>query len=174
MNFWQKIKNSIYGPATENLVQKIEDKKVIIGGTFDLLHKGHKVLLKRAFELGKVKIGLTSDEMAESYKARKVESFLSRKIELESFIQKETKNDAVIFELNDKFGPTLDEDFDYIVTSPETYKTALEINNERRKLGKKSIEIIRIDYVLAEDGKPISSTRIFQGEIDKEGKSVKY
>lgn len=151
----------------------MEEKKVIVGGTFDLLHDGHKALLRKAFELGEVKIGLATDEMAEKYKARKVEKFSVRKAELQDFIKKETGKNAVVFKLNDKFGPTLEEDFDYIVTSPETHQTALEINAKRAVLGEKPIEIVKIDYVLAEDGNPISSTRIFLRQIDRKGKMIK-
>jgi len=62
----------------------------------------------------------------------------------------------------------LKENFDFIVVSPETYKTALLINKERDKRGKKPIKIVKIDFVLASDGKPISSTRILKGEIDRQ------
>lgn len=148
-------------------------KKVIIGGTFDMLHKGHKALLRKAFELGEVFIGLVSDAMAKEAKKREVENFEKRKKELNGFLKEEFKINPKILEINDKFGFALKGDFDYIIVSPETYETALEINEEREKRNKKPIEIVKIDLVLAEDGKLISSNRIFNGEIDKEGKLLK-
>ena len=145
-------------------------KKVIIGGTFDVLHNGHKALLEKAFELGEATIGLTTDAMARKAKKREVQSFEDRKEELKSFIKKKFKINYKIIKIEDKFGPALKEDFDYIVVSPETKETALLINEERRKIGKKSIEIVKIDFVLAKDGKPISSARILNGEINKSAK----
>ncbi|HIP62584.1 MAG TPA: phosphopantetheine adenylyltransferase, partial [Archaeoglobus profundus] len=68
---------------------------------------------------------------------------------------------------------TLEIDFDYIVVSPETYPVALMINKKREELGKRPIKIVKVDFVLAEDGKPISSTRIKNGEIDRYGRLIK-
>ena len=147
---------------------KKEIKKVVVGGTFDILHRGHEVLLKKAFALGKVTIGLTSNVLARKVKKRKVRDFKYRKRELEDFIKKEFKVKPKIIKIEDKFGSTLKEDFDFIVVSPETYKTALLINKEREKRGKKPIKIVKIKFVLAQDRKPISSTRILKGEIDRQ------
>jgi len=148
-------------------------KKVIFGGTFDILHKGHEVLLKNAFSLGEVFIGLTSDKFAKKLKKRKVEGFEKRKRVLKNFIEKKLKRKAKIFKIKNEFGPTLEKDFDFIIVSPETYKTAAKINKKRLTKNKKLIEIIEIDFVLAEDGKPISSRRILKGEIDREGNLLK-
>lgn len=143
---------------------------MVVGGTFDILHEGHKALLRKAFKLGEVTIGLTSNIMARKMKKREVEDFKRRKKELEDFIAKEFKVEPRIVKIEDKFGPTLKEDFDYIVVSPATRPTATLINRARQKGNKKPIKIVKIEFVLAEDGKPISATRILKGEIDRQGK----
>ena len=140
----------------------IKKKKVVVGGTFDILHEGHKAFLRKAFTLGEVTIGLTSDIWAENIKKRKVKNFKYRKKELEDFARKEFKVKPKIVKIEDKFGPTLKEDFDYIVVSPETYPRAILINLKRKNIKKKLIKIVKIEFVLDEDGKPISATRIFK------------
>ena len=138
----------------------IKKKKVVVGGTFDLIHEGHKALLERAFNLGRVTIGLTSDLMAGRTKRRKIRGFRQRKKELESFIRKEFKAKPMIIKIEDKFGSTLKEDFDYIVVSPGTYPTALLINRRRQKRKKKPIKIAKIKFILGKDKKPLSVTKI--------------
>ena len=147
----------------------IKKKKVVVGGTFDILHEGHKALLRKAFKLGAVTIGLTSNIMARKIKRREVKDFKYRKKELEDFITKNFSIKSKIIKIEDKFGSTLKEDFDYIVVSPKTYKTAVLINKKRQKTNKKPIKIVKIKFILAQDKKPISSTRILKGKIDRGG-----
>ncbi len=140
-------------------------EKIVVGGTFDLLHKGHKELLGKASSLGEVKVGLSSDEMAKEFKGVEVESFEIRKNDILDFLET-----AKVEEINDPYGFAVEEDFDYIVVSPETHARAKEINEKRKESGKKEMEIVEIDFILAEDGNPISSSRIRNGQIDKDGK----
>ena len=150
--------------------------RVCLGGTFDNFHKGHKKLIMKATEVagknGFLFIGLTTDEFVKNKK--NISTFNVRKTGIEEHIRKSNYLAKIeIKEIIDKFGPTLEEDFDAIVVSPESYKTALEINKKRRNLGKKPLKIFKIPYILAEDKKPISSTRIRNKEVDSKGRLVR-
>jgi pantetheine-phosphate adenylyltransferase len=144
--------------------------KIAVGGTFQPLHDGHKLLLRTAYGLGgEVDIGLTSDEMARAARLRDVESYEVRERRLREWIREAIGVDPRIVRLDDPCGPALAEDYGYIVVSPETYPAAVKINRLRVRAGRRPIDIVRVDYVLAEDGEPISSTRIVRGEIDEHG-----
>jgi len=150
---------------------RIKEKKVIVGGTFEILHRGHKALLRRAFKLGQTTIGLTSDIFAQKLKRRKVKDFKERKKELTDFTKpphlkyrRGGKVQVKIIKIENKFGPTLDKNFDYIVVSSETYKTALLINKERQKANKKPIKIVKINFVLDKDGKLFSATKLLKNK----------
>jgi len=155
--------------------------KVMVGGTFDPLHDGHKRLLTRSFALagpdGEVVIGLTTDAFA-SRKIHPIHPFAERKADLERFIAEGVvavapeKKYATRWELeplSDRFGSALDADFDAIVVSEETLPVAVEINRMRREKKLRKVDIHQITCVLAEDGRWISSTRIWRGEIDSHG-----
>jgi pantetheine-phosphate adenylyltransferase len=147
--------------------------KVAVGGTFDELHRGHMKLLLRAFEVGDtVMIGLTSNEMLESYpKTHVVDSYKTRKRELLRFLSSQGLAErAKVIPLHDSYGTTLtNEGLRALVVSEETASMANEINRLREERNLKPLVIYVIKMVHADDSVPISSTRIRKGEIDREG-----
>lgn len=60
-----------------------------------------------------------------------------------------------------------------LVASTETQAKGTILNEMRAGLGLKPVVVIAVELVKAEDGSPISSTRIRSGEIDGTGKLVK-
>ena len=146
-------------------------KKVAVGGTFDKFHDGHKKLLETAFEIGnEIEIGVTSNEFG----GRKgdIDSCKERMANLKSFFN--DKSNFSVTPLNDPYGTTVfDEEFDAIVVSEETKPTAIEIKKKKKNKGMLPLDIIVVHFVLAEDGVPISSTRIRCGEINKKGNILK-
>ena len=150
--------------------------QVAMGGTFDVLHRGHRLLLKKAFEVGKnVTIGVTSDSFARQlHKPHKVDPFDSRKTELKKLLLNwGVLSRSRIVKLNDRFGPTIaTRRIQAIVVSKRTVKTGYEINRRRRLKGLNPLVIVAIDLIQAQDRRPISSTRIRRGRIDREGRVV--
>jgi pantetheine-phosphate adenylyltransferase len=146
-------------------------KKVAVGGTFDKFHDGHKKLLSTAFEIGDfIEIGVTSDEFG-GLKGD-IDSCKERMGNLKSFFS--DKSNFIVIPLDDPYGTTIyDADFEAIVVSEETEPTALEINEIRISKGMAPIDIVVVSFVLAYDGKPISSTRIRSGEINQKGIFIK-
>lgn len=151
---------------------------VAVGGTFDKLHKGHKELLKTAFNIGrKVIIGVTSDEMvAKSKSDAKINGLEKRREGLEKWIKDEGLCGLAEYEIvviNDVYGVAIyDEKLEALVVSEETFERAFAINRIRRSRNLKPLTIVVVPMVLAYNGKPISSTRIRRGEIDLEGRPL--
>ncbi len=152
-------------------------KKVAVGGTFDELHRGHKALLSRAFEVGdKVVIGLSSDEFVKKMgKPHITASYAERRDELATYLTEMGLADrAEIVPLTDSYGLTIKgRGLEALVVSKETARTAGAINSTRGKAGLPPLEIVAVDMVEAENKTPISTTRIRSGEIDRNGNMLK-
>jgi len=147
---------------------------VVLGGTFDPVHDGHRALFQRAFEFGDLTVGLTSDDLAPRTrnKDRYVRPFDERKADLEEELDALAADRGREFEvrrLEEPTGVADEPGFDVLIASPETVEGARRVNEKRERKGLEPLEIEVVDHVYADDGEIISSTRIVAGEIDEHG-----
>lgn len=151
---------------------------VLVGGTFDEFHKGHRALIMKAFEVGdRVLLGLSSDQLArELRKNHEISSYEERLADLRKFLGEQGVFDrAKIVPLDTPYGITLSTTIaDALVVSKETEPVGKEINNKRKASGITPLKLVVIRMVPAEDCVPISTTRIRHGEIDREGHLTRH
>jgi pantetheine-phosphate adenylyltransferase len=149
-------------------------KTAAVGGTFDVLHKGHERLLSKAFELGeRVYVGVTSDVLvSELGKSHSVRPYYLRVRDLRRFLKSRSwLRRARIVQLNDPFGPSATrKDLEALVVSQDTKGNGRKVNSLRVREGLRPLQLYAVDLVKAEDGRPISASRIRQEEIDSEGR----
>ena len=151
-------------------------KLVSVGGTFDVMHKGHWFLLEETFNVGdQAIIGITTDRFAASLKKEhKIDCYDKRHSDVVNFLRERGYYErAKIVPISDPFGPTVDsDDIEGIIVSEETEPMAEVINQMRVERGKKPLLMFVITMVLADDGKPISSTRVRRQEVDRYGRLI--
>ncbi|HSD04528.1 MAG TPA: pantetheine-phosphate adenylyltransferase [Nitrosopumilaceae archaeon] len=147
-------------------------KAVALGGTFDVIHKGHLALLQKGFSISsKVIIGLTGDELAVKKGKKLLHNYSQRLEALKSVIEKNFPNSHYeISRLDNDFGPAvLESEVDALVVSEETIEQGRVLNKLRHERHLSPVEVVTVPMVLAKDGKRISTTRIKNSEIDPEG-----
>lgn len=164
-------------------------RTVILGGTFTPIHDGHRALLHAAFQTashdgegdGEVVVALTSPELAERTRtdpahAELLGSFHERREALDAELGRMRRAYTAaceLIKLEDAYGPAATEaEIDALVVSPEgkAQHRAHDVNDRRMSAGLDPLEIHTAPFVIADDGVPISSTRIRNGEIDAHGR----
>lgn len=184
LQFYGRL-NEIYFGFFDTFVQgiaRIPDTKqypyhqVLVAGTFDRLHIGHKAILEEAFDSGKyVHIGLMSDQYIEkSAKARSGVSSYPRRLELlEEYLKvRGVYHRTNVFSVDDPLNtPVLNNPgLEAIIVSDETIPGALSVNHKRRADGLSDLDIISVNRIRDVVGEVVSSTRIRSGQIDRLGR----
>ena len=146
---------------------------ITVAGTFDVIHKGHWFLLEEAFHIAdKVIIGITTDRFAASMKKPHIiDSYEFRLNDVKNFLKERNLFErAEFFPLDDPYGPAINNGgIEGILVSEETEPRAEEINQIRVRKSKKPLLIFVMKMILADDGIPISSTRVRRQEVDRYG-----
>lgn len=146
-----------------NRFRKHRFKKIVLGGTFGPLHKGHKYFLSMAgYYARQAVIGLCSDEMVKKRKKdwQAIEKFSKRKKVLQTYLNK-INIPYEIFKIEDIYGRAVeDKELEAILLTEETFKKGQRINKVRKEKGLKALNYIVLPYILDEEGKKISSSRM--------------
>lgn len=142
-----------------------------VAGTFDILHDGHRALLRRAFEVGDdVAVGITSDEMA-AIGRNMILPLELRISSLRSFLSGMSKP-WEIFIIDDIHGPKdLMDSVGVLVLTEETLPNGKRINEDRRSRGVPPLEFSVVPLVMADDGEKICSRAILEGRYGRNGAS---
>lgn len=148
--------------------------RVAMGGTFDLLHDGHKALLEAAFALrpAAVLIGLTTDRFAAETRTE-VNPYAVRERNLARYLRSKGWRGFTIEPIDDAFGPADERpDLDVLVVSAERAHVGQALNEARAGNGLAPLELRPVPMVLAQDGLPVQARRIRAGTIDAHGRRL--
>jgi len=148
---------------------------VAMGGTFDVIHRGHVALLEMAFSVSqKVIIGLTSDELVQRKGKRILHTYEQRLESLKKTVDAMFPGrQYVISRLDNDFGPAVVEGkVEALVVSEETAHQGQALNKLREDRNLGPVDVVVVPMVLAKDGKRISSTRIRNEEMDRDGNLI--
>lgn len=144
---------------------------VIVGGSWDRFHAGHRYILLAALEHGKrVDVGITSDDMlARKIDHRDFDPFDERQAAVTQFLGRMGADRANTMRIDDFRGNAVREG-DALVVTDETRKNADRINKERESEGRPPLDIVELSRITGTDGEVISATRIRAGDIDRDGR----
>lgn len=147
-------------------------KVIGMGGTFDRLHAGHQQFLRFASDLSdEIWVGIATDIFTKNKPlANIIEDFETRSIHVTQFLQQQGIQ-ARIFPLSDPCGPTLQgSPVEAIVVTNLTKAGGDFINQCRTNIQLPLLPIEVCELLKDEQGEHLSSTRIREGKINRQGR----
>ncbi|XP_003486629.1 bifunctional coenzyme A synthase [Bombus impatiens] len=151
INFTDDLKSGNLDSITSCVNEEKTYKNVVLGGTFDRIHNGHKILLSEAALrcTEKLTVGVTDTNMLSAKLLWElIEPCSIRILNLKDFL--EDIDPTITYEvmaINDMYGPTkCDSTFEMIVVSEETKRGGDKVNEMREKnnLNKLDIHVVKL------------------------------
>mmetsp|Transcript_44029 Transcript_44029/g.171850 ORF Transcript_44029/g.171850 Transcript_44029/m.171850 type:complete len:251 (-) Transcript_44029:895-1647(-) len=158
--------------VTESMPELKRYKTVAVGGTFDRLHAGHRLLLAASAVTAteRLIIGISGPQLLKRKKfANLIQSFAERSRRAEEFVLTINPHITVeVTELKDASGPTRTrENLDAIVVTKETRRGADDINRLRtEEEGLRQLEVVVVELLYPADGtEKLSSTNFREYDV---------
>ena len=141
------------------------------GGTFDIIHLGHRALLGAALSYDHTIIGLSTDGFAARRGKALLHGYDMRRERLVRHIEESHPEAAYeVCPLDDDFGPAvLRGKVDVLVVSWETRHAGHALNVMRAERGLGAVDVVVVPMIYGRSGGRISTTRIREGMMDVEG-----
>ncbi|XP_037813258.1 bifunctional coenzyme A synthase [Lucilia sericata] len=129
---------------------------VVLGGTFDRIHLGHKIFLTQAVIRAccRLVVGVTTSQLTKSKTLNELILPVDQRIdELQKFLKEiDATLEYEVVPIDDPFGPTKnDPNMDMIVVSAETLRGGQKVNEVREGNKLNTLDIFCIDLVEATD-----------------------
>lgn len=155
VNAWSWLDDQPSGAEGQKLVKY---ESVCLGGTFDHMHSGHRLLLTQAALLTtrRMLIGVTSDALlTKKAYADQLETFEQRCLSVKEFLHRLKGPESLtidIFALEDPAGQAAtDDDLQAVILTKEVEKGGHFINDRRKENGKNQLEFAFVDMILVSD-----------------------
>ncbi|MCI4409593.1 MAG: pantetheine-phosphate adenylyltransferase [Thermofilum sp.] len=148
-----------------------ECKIGLVGGTFSLLHRGHRHLLRYAASKSeKLIVGVTSDEyIRKNQKNHPVEPYELRALSVILFLMHvDPSLNILVVPIDDEYGPALTEvEADCIFVSEETFSGAVKVNLARKERGLKPLKVYSVELI-GQEGEKLSSTTLWRKILSRQ------
>ncbi|KAJ4959669.1 hypothetical protein NE237_019579 [Protea cynaroides] len=159
--------------ASENRLVRAPYGSVVLGGTFDRLHDGHRLLLKVAAEFARDRlvVGVCDGPMlVKKELADLIEPIEMRMKAVGDYIKfikpgLKVETEAIV----DPYGPSVvDDKLDAIIVSKETLAGGISVNKRRAEKGLPQLKIEVVDLLPGENsGEKLSSTALRRLDAEK-------
>lgn len=155
----------LYDIDWEPLSRLLERPRVLVAGSFEIIHPGHVYLFKKAWEHGRVYVVVARDKNFKKFKGREPvipEEQRRKVVESIKYVHK-----AILGDENDYLKPVAEISPDIILLGPDQWVDEEKLKKELELRGLENARIIRLKERI--EGELYSVSKIIRTIIDKHG-----